>query len=129
MAVSIDTSELTALARDLDEAAASIVERVRPVMSRAGLNVKRQLVADMAASPSFRGVARAISYDVRQDRAGFLVEVGPDKARDGGALANIAYFGAPSTGGGATVPDPMVAGLAEVPALERYLGEVLEALA
>jgi hypothetical protein len=79
----------------------------------------------MASSPSFRGLARSITYDTHTDPTGVEVQVGPDKAK-GGALANIAYFGAPSTGGGATVPDPYLAALAEAPALEKYLGDLLE---
>lgn len=125
MAASVDVSELTLWAADLERAAATIVERATPVMSRAGLNVKRQQAAEMAASPSFRGLARSITYDTHTDRLGVEVQVGPDHAK-GGALANIAYFGAPSNGGGATVPDPLLAAEAEAPTLLEYLGRLLE---
>lgn len=126
MAASVDTSELSAFADDLERAAATVTARVVPVMSRAGLNVKRQLVAEMAASPSFRGIAGSISYDTATRRNDVEVEVGPDTERRGGSLANIAYFGSPSQAGGATVPDPLLAAEAELPALERYLAGVLE---
>lgn len=128
MAAHVDTSELDALADDLQRAAASLLDRARPVMSKAGLEVKRRLAEDMAASPSFRGISGSISYDTRQDRLGILVEVGPDRRRHGGALANIAYFGSPSQPGGASVPDPLLAAEAELPALEKYLGDLLEHL-
>ena len=125
MAITVDTSQLTLWTADLERAAATLLAKAGPVVSRAGLNVKRQLAADMADSPSFSGLARSISYDTTTTRDAVEVQVGPDKAR-GGALANIAYFGAPSTGGGATVPDPLLAAEAEAPTLLRYLGDLLE---
>lgn len=128
MAADMDTSELTALATDLARAAGVVTTGVVPIMSRAGLNVKRQLVADMAASGSFRGIAGSISYDTTTGRDGVTVEVGPDTDRNGGALANIAYFGSPSKPGGASVPDPLLAAEAELPALERFLADLVEGL-
>lgn len=127
MPAGVDASELSRFGDDLARLAATVVARVTPVMSKAGLEVKRRMAADMADSDSFRGLARSITYDTHTDPTGVEVQVGPDKAR-GGALANIAYFGAPSTGGGATVPDPLLAAEAELPALERFLGDVLEGL-
>lgn len=127
MAVIVDDSELRALAQVFHTTAATASERVRPVMGRAALNVKNQLRDEMRASPSFRGVARAITYDLTDDHNGITAEVGPRKGKPG-SLANIAYFGSPS-GGGATVPDPLLAAEAEAPALVRFLGDVLEELA
>ena len=126
MAADVDTSQLTDWASELEAAALSLLTRARPVMSRAGLNVKRQLALDMAASPHFKGIAGSISYDTADTRSGVQVEVGPDTERRGGALANIAYFGSPSVPGGGSVPDPLLAAEAELPNLERFLGDLLE---
>ena len=123
--VEVDDRELREYAVTLAAAAGAALAQVRPVMSRAAPNVKQQQAAEMAASPSFRGVARSISYDITLDPSGITAEIGPDTARGGGSLANIAYFGSPSKPGGASVPDPLLAAEAEYPLLERFLGDVL----
>jgi hypothetical protein len=121
----IDDRELREYAVTLTAAAAGALGSVVPVMSKAALNIKRQHIAEMGESASFRGTARSIGYDITVTPAGITAEIGPDKER-GGALANIAYFGSPSNPGGASVPDPLLAAEAEYPALERFLGDVLE---
>lgn len=94
----------------------------RQVLSKAGVNIKRQLVAEMSASGSFGAVARSISYEI-EDRAGSIELVaGPTKGSPG-SLANIAYFG--SSRGGGTVPDPRGALDAETPVAAAYLLELL----
>lgn len=123
--VEIDDSELRAYAVTLTAAAAGALAKVSPVVSMAALNVKRQLTAEMAASASFKGAAGSISYEIHSELSGLAAEIGPDQDRRGGALANIAYFGSPSTPGGATVPDPLYAAEAEYPALARFLADVM----
>lgn len=117
-------SELLALGVDFGRLADAAVSRARPVIERAALNIKRQMSAEMAASQAFHGTARSVSYDMRSLAGGIKAEIGPDKNRRG-SLANVAYFGG-SRGGGGTVPDPLLALLAEEPALLRYLGDVIE---
>lgn len=126
MAAHLDAAEVSALAHDLDAAAKAVTAKVRPVISRGALNIKRQMVTEMRSSPSFRGTASSITYDLTDGRGWVMALIGPDKDR-GGSLANIAYFGSPS-GGGATVPDPMLAAEDEWPNLEHFLGDVLEDL-
>jgi len=119
----VDTSELDQLVRDLRVNSETLVAAVRPLMERGGLNMKRQMVAEMAASTHFGPTAPSISYDVKGSAmaGGIEVEVGPDKSRRG-ALANVAYFG--TSRGGGTVPDPVGALNAEAP---RFVS-ALEAL-
>lgn len=131
--ISMDDSELTALAADLAAAPALVKRDVRAVVSKGALNIKNQLRDEMRESPSFKGVGGAISYDLRE-AGGFgadviEAEVGPTtEAGSPGNLANIAYFGT-SRGGGATVPDPQGALDAEGPrfvaALEALIAKAL----
>lgn len=129
MDLHFDASDFTALARDLDRAAASdLVGKVEPVVARGALNVKNAMQADMGQSRSFGQVARAISYDVDRFTEHVRAEVGPVSAgRQVGDLAHFAYFGG-ANGGGGTVQDPEYLLDREAPALEKYVGAILDGL-
>jgi hypothetical protein len=124
-----DASELEALAADLNKSAAAVATELRAVMSKAGVNIKKQMREEMRGSEHFKGAAHRISYDITTPAADtLLLEVGPTHgAGDPGSLANIAYFG--TSRGGGTVPDPMGALEAEaartVAWLEKLVGGVL----
>lgn len=124
--MSIDTTELQRLVADLRGVDAILLREIRPAVSRAGLNMKRQLVAEMSASRHFAPVAAAMSYETRPHVGGVEVLVGPKRGAPG-SLANVAYFG--TSRGGGTVPDPAGALNAEAPrfvsALEEIVAEML----
>lgn len=124
MGVDFDTSDLDKFAGDLGNAPIAVASDVRPVIQRGALNMKRQLVEEMSSSEHFKGVASSITYDTAVLSDGFEALIGPDPGKGGGALENIAYFG--SSRGGGTVPDPKGALDAEVPNVEKYLGDLLE---
>lgn len=130
MAEASDFSELRRLERDLARAADGIAPQVQGVMKNGAGKIKKQMVDELKASQYFKGVAPSISYDVNAERDAIEIEIGPDKARKGGALANIAYFGGSGWRGsvhtGGTVSDPQDALDAEAPSIDRYLGELLE---
>lgn len=111
--------QLSADLRALPEHARS---DARQVIKRAAVNVKRQLVSEMQTSPSFRGVASAISFDMEERAGSVEAVIGPTKGAPG-SLANIAYFG--SSRGGGTVPEPMGALQAEAPATARHLLDLI----
>lgn len=126
---SVDYSELRRFTTDLERAADGIAPQVQGVMKNGAGKVKSQMRAEMGASSYFKGAASSITYDVLAERDAIEIEIGPDKARAGGALANIAYFGGTGWGGsrsGGTVPDPQLALDAEIPNIERFLGEIVE---
>lgn len=129
--VNVDTSELRALAADMRAVPERLNRHLRPVIERGALNVKNALQEDMSARTHFPQLARSINYDVHLtsfDGDGVMeAEIGPDKARFGGALANIAYFGA-SRGGGGRVRDPMERLEEEQPRFEQALADALEDL-
>lgn len=117
-----DISGLTEFVADLRALPEHARGDARQVLSKAGVNIKRQLVAEMGASRHFGQVASAISYEI-QERAGSVELVaGPTKGSPG-SLANIAYFG--TSRGGGTVPDPRGALDAETPTASSYLLDLL----
>lgn len=129
MAEASDFEELRRLERDLGRAADGIAPQVQGVMKNGAGKIKKQMVDELKASRYFKGVAPSISYDVNAERDAIEIEIGPDKARKGGGLANIAYFGGTGWGGsrsGGTVADPQDALDAEAPHIDRFLGELLE---
>jgi hypothetical protein len=127
MSIEFDASEVREFAARLSQAGAATEQQVGGIIERGANNVKRQLRREMSASRHFKGVARAITYDMRTAGAfgGGIVEaeIGPE-AGSPGSLANIAYFG--SSRGGGTVPDPEGALEAEAPNVMEWLAKAAE---
>jgi hypothetical protein len=123
-----DASELRQFADDLDKSVVEVARGIRGIMAKAGVNIKRQMRAEMESSEHFKGAAHRISYDITtpsDDTA--IVEVGPTHgAGDPGSLGNVAYFG--TSRGGGTVPDPMGALEAEAAVTEAYFAKLLGGL-
>lgn len=126
MAVQVDVSELRTLATDLARIPDKVQRGVRPVVSKGALNIKQELQMDLASSQHFRGITFSVNYDIKVDGGGVEAEIGPDKGKYGGALANVAIFG--TSRGGGTVPDPSVALMAEADRFESALGDLFEGL-
>jgi hypothetical protein len=128
--VSVDSSELDALARDLVKIPALMVPKMRGVVAKSALNTKNTMRKDAQGSAHFKQIAPTISYDLKVHTfAGDGVieaEVGPS---GGGAasLAGIAYFGTSKPGGG-TVRDPTDAMLEEAPNFYEYAFKATEGL-
>lgn len=99
MSFDMDMSEVSAVANGLGRIAARVLPDVDAVLKRGAQNIKEGMAADAAASPSFEPMAGSITYDSRYGVGRAQYEIGPDKARRGGALGNIYYFGT-SRGGG-----------------------------
>lgn len=124
-----DASDFTALARDLDRAAASdLIGQVAPTVARGALNIKTAMQEDLGRTRYFQRVADAVSYDHDTFTEHTRAEIGPVSAgRQVGDLAHFAYFGG-ANGGGGNVPDPEYLLEREAPALEQYVGDILEGL-
>lgn len=127
--VQIDASEIFALADDLTAAAAGLIGKVRPSISKGSLNVKKQMQKELTGSPSFYGAAWTVGYDITEGPGWVESKIGPTTGRGKGtgAIANIAYFGG-AHGGGHTVADPQGAADAEAPNLEKYLLAIVDGL-
>lgn len=127
--ISLDTSELNALAADLTAAGSGIAAKVRPVVIKGAVNVKNQLRAEMRSSTHFKGAASSIDFSMTNAKVfgvGIIeAEIGPRTGPGGvpGDLAHIGYFG--TSRGGGTVPDPQGALDAEAPGFEKALGDIL----
>lgn len=128
--MSVDTSELDALARDLTKIPAAMVPKLRGVVAKSALNTKNIMRSDARASRHFGQLARAISYDLKVNAfAGDGVidaEVGPTPG-GAGSLAGIAYFGTSKPGGG-TVRNPEDAMLEEAPNFYEFAFRATEGL-
>lgn len=122
----IDTSDLRALATDLGKIPARLLPEADAVVKRGAQNVKDHMNADAAASAHFHGMAGSVTYDSAYRVGSVQYEVGPDKARRGGALGNIAYFGGANGGGGTLDIDAPLT--AEEPRLTSAIGRLLEQL-
>jgi len=118
----MDTSELDALAADMSQVGEKMRGDISAVVKKGATNIKRDMVSEARSSPSFRGFASGISYDMESDTE---AAIGPVKGKPG-SLANIAYFG--TSRGGGTVEDPGVTAQHEAAAFERELGRIAGAV-
>ena len=96
MTVSVDAGELRTLSFDLARIPDKVQKGVRPVVVKGAMQVRDKMRNDMRESPSFKGNARNISYDLKVDGGGVEAEIGPEPTW----LAHIAYFGGANGGGG-----------------------------
>ena len=128
--MTVDTSELDALARDLTKIPAAMVPKLRGVVAKSALNTKNIMRKDARSSRHFKQIAPTISFDIKVNSfAGDGVieaEIGPTPG-GAGSLAGIAYFGTSKPGGG-TVRNPEDAMLEEAPNFYEYAFRATEGL-
>ena len=130
--VSLDDSQLRALAQDLGLVPKGLIPKVRGVVRKGAVNVKNAMQQDLQKSKHFKAAARSVDFEEVSSGAfgqtSIAAEIGPNKSRHAAAgLAGIAYFGG-INGGGGTVRDPAEALAEEAPNFEKFLLEVLEGL-
>jgi len=125
--ISIDTSEVRALAADISRSVTRVAPEVRKVILVGAMKIKKQMRAEMGSSESFKGTVNSIDFDIRGNAFYTEAVIGPKVGSgESGGLASIAYWGS-STGGG-TVSDPQGALDAETPHFEAALLGVLGSL-
>lgn len=128
--MSVDASEMDKLAHDMGLIPGKLVKKIKPIMSKTGLQVKNQMRKDARGSRHFKQIAPTIGYDVKEfgfDGDGVIqVEIGPSTG-GAGSLAGIAYFGTSRPGGG-TVRDPAVVMRLEEPKFLGFLEMAAEGL-
>jgi len=128
--VTVDASELGALARDLTRIPSDMVPKLKGVVARSALNTKNIMRKDLRGHVHFKQIAPTVIYDLKVNAfAGDGVveaEIGPS---GGGAasLAGIAYFGTSKPGGG-TVRSPEDAMLEEAPNFYEFAFRATEGL-
>ena len=75
--MSVDSSDLDALARDLTKIPAMMVPKMRGVVAKSALNTKNIMRKDAQRSAHFKQIAPTISYDLKVHSFG---GVGPTSA-------------------------------------------------
>lgn len=88
-----DVSDVYEFALGLDKSASDVFDTMRPVVQKGALNIKEDLQADASGHPHFPYLPAAISYDTTATKSEIHAEIGPDKDKRGGAIANVVYFG------------------------------------
>ena len=100
MSIDLDVSELRTLATDLGKIPGRLVPEVDAVLKRGALAIKDDLNQQFKESTHFKGAAGSVTFDSTTSVGQVSYEVGPDKGRRGGALANLFFFGGANGGGG-----------------------------
>ena len=119
------TDELRRLANDLGKIPSKALPKVDEVLKKGAQNIADGLNENLAASTHFKGAAGSVNYDQSYGIGRASYEVGPDKGRRGGALANVAFFGTSRGGGTVDIDGPI---RAEEAALPEFLGKAIEGL-
>jgi len=101
------SAELHQLATNLGKVAGSALKDVDAVLKKGVQNIKNELQSDAASSEHFKGMAGSITYESHYLPGRARYVVGPDKARRGGALGNIYYFGTSRGGGTGDIDKPL----------------------
>lgn len=105
--MTIDLSEMNAFASSLGRVIDGAHDDVDAVIKKGALNIKNEMIADVSGSRHFKGMAGSITFE-HENTAGTLRRViGPDKARRGGSLGNIYYFGTSRGGGSGDIEKPL----------------------
>lgn len=104
MANVVSVSGLTELEISLDKAISTMPTEVMAILGRAGFNIKKGTQRRWSGMKHLPRLPYAVSYDVTPIFTGFQLEVGADKDKKQGALANVVEFG--------TVNNPPRPGLA-----------------
>lgn len=122
---SIDASELTAFAGQLEALERPLLTQERQVLSKGALNVKNGMAAEARASYQghLKHLAGTITYDINMVGGGVLeAEIGPDKTRKQGPLAVFAYFGSRNNAPRLDLESPL---RKEAPNFHRWAAKVL----
>ena len=122
--MSIDATELRALALDLEQAAKEKPVEVRKVIQRGALEIKKQMRTEAQGVRHAPKMPSDITYDTELTATGITAEIGPTTG-DVGSLA-LLYFGNSKTG--PRLKDPVFALEREAKVVEEYIGKLVEGI-
>ena len=88
-----DVSDVYEFALGLDKSTSDVINTMRPVVQKGALNIKKDMQVDASGHPHFPYLPAAINYDTTATNSEIRAEIGPDKDKRGGAIANVLYFG------------------------------------
>ena len=116
------SEELRRYATNLGRLGLEAAGEADKILKRGAQNIKTGLQENLRESKHFRQVAASISYDQIGGMRALGYEVGPDKDRHAGPLANIAFFGTSRGGGTVDFEGPL---REEEPRLVSHLQDLL----
>lgn len=124
--MSVEVTGATQWMASLTKAASKAIPEAEKVVAKGALNVKKDWRQAWTGHPMFRALPYAISYDVYPTFGGNIeAEIGVDKSKRQGPLANIIEFGSPHS---APIPGGLPALAAEGPRFEQALADLGEKL-
>lgn len=124
--VDLDMSEVRALAADLGRVPGRVIPELDATTKRAAQGLKDSLNAALGSSRHFKAASGSVTYDPIARLGSIGYEVGPDKDRRAGALANLAFFGGANGGGGTVDIDGPID--AERDLLSQHVDKILGGL-
>ena len=88
-AFSIDLSDMTALARDLEKVSAEVLPKIRPVFQEAAdeLKTKWRANAKATAPPHGKWYPYSITFETRMLAGAIEAEIGPDPSKKQGGMS------------------------------------------
>ena len=125
----MDTSELDALASDLQQLPPKVTRGLSAVVRKGAVNIKNDWRAAYLKSKHFRGkqgqAAKAVTFDEKVTPDVVEAEIGPNRHFRIARLAGIAHFGG-ANGGGGTIGDPQRFLDKEAPGFADALGDLVD---
>lgn len=110
----------------LTKAASKAIPEAEKVVTKGALNIKTDWRLRWSGHPHIKALPYAIGFDVYPTFGGNIeAEIGVDKGRRQGPLANIIAFGSPTS---APIPGPLEALATEGPKFEKALADLGESL-
>lgn len=122
MSVTVDASQVHALAVDLRKVPAKVHPQVKAVVAKGALNVKKGMREEASGHRFLQHFPYTITYDVTTTPTSIEAEIGPDHGKTQGPLAGVVYFGTSNSGPVANLTGPLER---ELPVFERFLAEVV----
>lgn len=125
----MDTSELDALASDLQQLPPKVTRGLSAVVRKGAVNIKNDWRDAYLKSKHFRGkqgqAAKAVTFDEKVTPDDVEAEIGPNRHFRIARLAGIAHFGG-ANGGGGTIGDPQRFLDEEAPGFADAVGDLVD---
>lgn len=95
--------------------------QARAIVAKGALNIKRDWQRAWSGHPHIPALPAAVTYDIKRTPLMIEAEIGPDKSKRQGPLANIIEFG---TSKNAPIPGGLPALQAEQPRFQRAIEQM-----
>lgn len=116
----IDASEVARLARDITTTGKTIPQAIRPVMEKAGVQIKAKGKEEASGRKHAPRLGAAWSYDIKQTPLSTEITAGPRT----GAAGSLAFYYFGNSKIGPSLPDPVHIVEEEADVVAAWLAEV-----